>query len=403
MREFNAFEAKNVKFLVDKQVAYATIQITETGFKKSILDATAPVRAYFLEKGIHDYDEQLQGPDHKRYIETYILTDLEQHKTQSSLYRPVTKKGDPRIWVARIKEFIYPDEIFALIAYEKKLYVINLSQVNIERSYKSRLDNPIRDLINVIHGQATSISEELLGMIRNRMSDWIPSEVMADTGIGRTVETVLGIPMNDSKQPDYKGIELKSKREKSNVRSNLFTQSPNWPLSRLKSSKAIVERYGYIPEGYNHKSLHVTLSALKPNPQGLGLNVNYGKDWLEANEYALTANDEGIYKKLSDVSVWQLIDLHDRLLTKHHETFWIDVDSRVIRDKEFFRVTTIEHTKNPIPSQFDILLEQGKITVDFLLCRDSGGDTYSFKVGKKDRALLFPESEIYVINGNSTT
>lgn len=109
MREFNAFEAKNVKFLVDKQVAYATIQITETGFKKSILDATAPVRAYFLEKGIHDYDEQLQGPDHKRYIETYILTDLEQHKTQSSLYRPVTKKGDPRIWVARIKEFIYPD------------------------------------------------------------------------------------------------------------------------------------------------------------------------------------------------------------------------------------------------------------------------------------------------------
>ena len=38
-------------------------------------------------------------------------------------------------------------------------------------------------------------------------------------------------------------------------------------------------------------------------------------------------------------------------------------------------------SKNPIPSQFDILLEQGKITVDFLLCRDSGGDTYSFKVG----------------------
>ena len=324
MRDFNAFEAKNVKFLVDKQVAYATIQITETGFKKSILDATTPVRAYFLEKGIHDYDDQLQGPEHKKIIETFILTDLEQHKTQSSLYRPVTKKGDPRMWVARIKEFILPDEIFALIAYEKKLYVINLSQINIERSYKSRIDNPIRDLINAIHDQATSISDELLGMIRNRMSDWIPSEVMADTGIGRTVETVLGIPMNDSKQPDYKGIELKSKREKSNVRSNLFTQSPNWPLSRLKSSKAIVERYGYIPEGYNHKSLHVTLSALKPNPQGLGLNVDYGKDWLEANEYALTANDEGIYKKLNDVSVWQLIDLHDRLLTKHHETFWID-------------------------------------------------------------------------------
>ena len=138
MREFNAFESKNVRFLVNKQVAYATIQITATGFKKSILDATAPVRAYFLEKGIHDYEEQPQGPEHKRLIDTFILTDLEQRKTQSSLYRPVTKKGDPRMWVYRISEFISPDEIFALIAYQKKLYVINLSQIDIERSYKSQ-------------------------------------------------------------------------------------------------------------------------------------------------------------------------------------------------------------------------------------------------------------------------
>lgn len=58
----------------------------------------------------------------------------------------------------------------------------------------------------------------------------------------------------------------------------------------------------------------------------------------------------------------------------------------------------MNNCKNPIPSQFDILLEQGKITVDFLLCCDSGGDTYSFKVGKRDRALLFPESETYIIN-----
>lgn len=398
MREFNAFEAKNVKFLVNKQVAYATIQITATGFKKRILDATEPVRAYFVEKGIHNYEDQPQGPEHKRLIDTFILTDLEQRKTQSSLYRPVTKKGDPRMWVYRINEFINPEEIFALIAYEKKLYVINLSQIDIERSYKSRWENPIRDLIDAIHGQATSVSDELLSMIRNRMSDWIPSEVMADTGIGRTVETILGIPMNASKQPDFKGIELKSKRERSNVRNNLFTQAPNWELSYLKSGKAIVNKYGYIPEGYEHKTLHVTLSVLKPNPQGLGLNIEHTKNWLEANEYALTLNEKGIFDKLRNVSVWQLMDLHQSLLTKHRETFWIDVDSRIFRNKEYFRVTTIDHTKNPIPSQFDILLEQGKITVDFLLCRRTGGDTYSFKIGNKDRPLLFPESETYIIN-----
>lgn len=399
MREFNDFETKNIRFLVNKQVEYATIQITETGLKKSILDATAPVRAYFVEKGIHNYEAQLQGPENKRLIETYILTGFEQRKTQSSLYRPITKKGDPRMWVYRINDYINANEIFALIAFQTNLYVINLSQIDIEEVYNSTLENPIRDLINALHGLASSVSEELLGMIQDRMNDWIPSEILADTGIGRTVESILGIPMNDSKQPDYKGIELKSKREKAKVRSNLFTQTPNWELSRLKSGKAIVENYGYIPEGYNHKCLHVTLSASKPNSQGLRLNVNYGKNWLEANEYSLISNEDGTYRKLNDVSVWQLMDLHERLLTKHRETFWIDVDSRVINNQEFFRVTTIEHTKNPLPPQFDILLEQGKITVDFLLCRDSGGDTYSFKIGKKDRTLLFPNSEIYIING----
>ncbi len=56
MRPYNTFETKNVKFLVDKQVEFATIQITETGLKKGILDATAPVRAFLKEKGLHDYE-----------------------------------------------------------------------------------------------------------------------------------------------------------------------------------------------------------------------------------------------------------------------------------------------------------------------------------------------------------
>lgn len=401
MRQFNTFEERNVGFLVDRQVEYSTIQITETGLQKSIMDATASVRAYLLEKGIHDYENQPQGPDNKRLVETFILTETEAIRTQSSLYRPVTKRGDPRLWVYKLNKYIGADEIFALVAFGQKLYVINLSRIDIEEACLSCIETPMRDLIESIHGLATSVSDELLGMIRDRMSDWIPSELLADTGIGRTVETVLGIPMNDSTLPDYKGIELKSKREKAKVRSSLFTQTPNWALSRCTSGREIVEKYGYIPDGYTHKALHVTLSALRPNPQGMGLSLNFEKDRLEANEYQLVVNDKGMYEKLDDIAVWQLADLHGRLLTKHHETFWIDVDSSIRGSQEFFRVTAIEHTKNPVLSQFDTLLEQGKITVDFLLCRNSGGDTYSFKIGKKDRHLLFPDSVIYVINGGT--
>lgn len=397
MRPYNAFETKNVKFLVDKQVEFATLQITETGIKKSILDATVPVRAYFKEKGLHDYDLQLQGPEHKRLIDTYILTEVSNHFTKTSLYRPMTKKGDPRLWVSKVRdiEFLRADDIFALIVNNGILYAINLTVVNIPRVFYSPIDTPLKDLIIEISREKTSVSDELLDLIRAKMTKWMPAEILADTGIGRTVEAVLGIEMNASQAPDYKGIELKSHRETSRVRNTLFTQSPAWEISKFKSGRAIVDKYGYLPDGYNHKSLHVTLCANRPNSQGLGLLLQPQMGILEADEFSLLPIKDGTFRKIDDVAAWHLIKLHERLLTKHRETFWIDVETKVDRGREFFRCTEILHTKNPIPAQFDVLLEQGQITVDFLLCRRSGGDTYSFKIKSAARSLLFPESETY--------
>lgn len=402
MRPYNAFETKNVKFLVDKQVEFTTIQITETGLKKSILDATAPVRAYLKEKGVHDYEIQEQGPEHKHVIDTYILTEGDQHLTKTSLYRPVTKNGDPRLWVNKVKgvEFLRANDIFALIAHKSILYAVNLTRVDIEKTCDSSIHTPLRDLILALSSEKNSVSDELLDLIKDKMTAWMPAEILADTGIGRTVESLLGIEMNPSKNPDYKGIELKSHREASRVRNTLFTQAPEWAISRLKSGRAIVEEYGYIPEGYNHKSLHVTLSANRPNPQGLGLMVLPQLGLLEADEFALAALDDGTFKKINDVAAWRLMNLHERLLTKHHETFWIDAETKKEDGREFFRVSQILHTKNPITSQFDILLDQGQITVDFLLCRDSGGDTYSFKIKGKARPLLFPQSVTYDLRNN---
>ncbi len=340
MRPYNALETKNVKFLVDKQVEFTTIQITETGLKKSILDATASVRAYFKEKNVHDYETQLQGPEHKRIINTYILTEDAQYLTKTSLYRPVTKKGDPRLWVNKVRdvEFLRANDIFAIIAHRGILFAVNLTTINIEKVCASPIDTPLKDLIFEVSREKSSVSDELLGLIKDRMTDWMPAEILADTGIGRTVETILGIDMNPSKAPDYKGIEIKSHREASRVRNTLFTQAPEWAISRLKSGRAIVEEYGYIPEGYNHKSLHVTLSANRPNPQGLGLLVQPQLGLLEADEFSPVALEDGTFRKRNDVAAWQLINLHERLLTKHHETFWIDAETKKEGGRELFRV-----------------------------------------------------------------
>lgn len=398
MRPYNSFEERNVKFLVDHQIDFTTIQVTETGLKKSILDATAPVREYFKASGVHDYETQPQGAEHKRSVDTCILTETSAYPTKTSIYRPLTKKGDPRLWINKVTgvQFLRADDIFILIWHNECLYAVNLTSTDITKSYASPITTPLKDLISEISKSKGAVAMELLGLIKEKMSDWLPAEIMADTGIGRTVETVLGIPMNAFKGPDYKGIELKSHREKAKTRNALFTQVPQWDISRLKSSREIVDKYGYPRGGLHSKTLRVTLSAKAPNRQGLGLMVRPDLNLLEADEFSLLKDTNGNFRKLQDVAAWRLSHLHERLLTKHRETFWIDAEAKIVNGTEYFRCTEIVHTKNPIPSQFDILLDQGKIEVDFLLCRPKGrGDTYGFKIEKKARPLLFPESDTY--------
>ena len=55
MREFTPLELKNQQYLVNLGISFTQVQITETGLKKSILDATAPMRVYFKENDIHGF------------------------------------------------------------------------------------------------------------------------------------------------------------------------------------------------------------------------------------------------------------------------------------------------------------------------------------------------------------
>ena len=404
MRPFTPFEKRNMEYLVNKNVKFTQVQITATGLKKSILDATTPMRTYFKENNIHDYALQNKGQDNKVIIKTYILTEYKEIETQTSLYRPETKDGDPRLWIYRLKETTEADDIHAIIApTPTSLFVINLTKVDIVKCCESSLVNPIQDLISVFYHSSNLISNELLAILRSYENQWIDTDLRADTAIGRQVEALLGIDMNASKLPDYKGIELKSFRsQRPSIKKNLFCKVPDWELSHLKSGAEIVDKYGYMSGGI--KSYRNTLYCKAPNSQNLRLNMNYPDDLLEIEEDKIIGENQ--FKKIADVAVWRLQTLHECLLTKHHETFWIEVDTRIgDQGQEQFMFNKIEHTRNPIVSQFDILLEQSMITVDLLLGRPKvdletgkpkkGGDAVSFKIKKSAAGLLFPDSVIY--------
>lgn len=387
MRPFTPFEERNMAFLVNHNMDFTLVQITSTGLKKSIMDATAPMRTYFYEKGIHNYEDQPQGQSHKQLVKTLILDGEKSKETTTSLYRPNTKKGDPRLWISGLRDFTKADDIHAIWAFDSTLHVINITMCDIERVFESSSDSHLKELIKEFCSSKSIISQELLKFFTDHSNEWFKSEVTADTGIGRTIETMLGIPQNSNKTPDYKGIELKSHRDKrSSTKNVLFTQTPNWDLSKLKSGREIVALYGY-DSGNGKKTYQNTVRCNHPNSQGLGLNLELVKEWLELKHYG---------KRIEDVAVWALRNLHSRLNEKHHETFWITVENEIQDGVEYFKYRSIEHTKNPIISQFDILLDQGFITVDLLLGRPSGhGDTYSFKIKKKGMPLLFPQSITY--------
>ena len=101
------------------------------------------------------------------------------------------------------------------------------------------------------------------------------------------------------------------------------------------------------------------------------------------------------------VSAWQMRNLREALLTKHHETFWVKAVSENYDGVEYFRYDKVLHTKNPNISLLAPLLETDKITVDLAAhfkpdgkWRDHG---VLFKMKPDDLPLLLGEPTEYIL------
>ncbi len=389
MRQLTTLEINRIKLLTEKSVELCLIEPTETGLEKSIMDATGSVRNYLKSKDIHDYELQNQGPVSKIQITSFLLAPSELINSVASLYRPNTKKGDPRIWFKGLGSYSKANDILGIIAFEGKLYVLNITQLDLQKLIESNNSNPLQELVNEISDVSNEVANELLDLLSKIASKGpVPAILRADTAIGRTLETLLGIEINSSKKPDYKGIELKSYRDKRGNRKNLFAQVPEWSISKFKSSAEILKEFGYKRD--DNFKLYCTVSTLVRNSQGLKLK-------LDSEIRQLIENSDK--QTVGDFVVWSLETLHNRLLEKHNETFWIAADSLTIGGKEHFQYKKVEHTKKPIVSQFDVLLEQGIITLDHLIKRKPTGSVVEkgpiFKIKPNALDLLFPPSQSY--------
>lgn len=374
-------------------VPVAFLVPTPTGFGKSIMDATGPVRELLKNSNTHDYYCQNQGPEAKVLIESYFVHKDGLQETVASLYRPMTKKGDPRIWFSKLTHYCNACNLLALIIIEHKIYVINLSNPEICTSLMNK--GYVYDILLEAAHKENLIAMELLGKIQEiHNRGFLPSITVGDPGVGDTLENALGIVRNNSTSPDYKGIELKTTRLTRNgnsrptTRATLFTRVPDEGFTY----RQIVDAYGKIQVPRNSDvarlQLYETFRVSRSNAYGLVLEVDANNDKLKM----LYEESQQLRRY---VSAWYLSRLKEALLVKHHETFWVKATSETRNGIEYFRYDKILHTKNPNASLLAPLLETDKITVDLAAhykpdgkWRDHG---MLFKMMPQDLPLLLGE------------
>ena len=364
---------------------------TATGYKKSIMDATLSFRDFLRNEGIHEYTRQGQGQEHKVFVPAKLVFPDKCINAKASLYRPVTKQGDPRLWFTDLKKYCRPTDLLAVVSHGGELYVFNMSNPDVVNAFAIPGAYP-HDILLACSNVISPVAAELLGKLKDiHKMGFVKGVTHGDTNVGLTLENLLGIPRNSLKTPDYKGIELKSSRvgdrNSATRKTTLFTQVPDWKRSKFKAID-ILRTFGYPSDRYELQ-LNCTI-ANTPNSQGL---------YLDATNEIDLVNKANSKSYVGDVAVWALDLLKRRLDEKHAETFWVQASCDICDGTEFFRYDVVRHTRKPNTTNMAGMFDAGIITVDYLMhIKPSGGirdHGYIFRTTKGNFKHIFPIEKVY--------
>lgn len=389
MRLLSQLEVARLSTLTSAGVAVGLLEPTAIALRKSIIDAVSDFRRFISEAGVHDFGTQPQGPEFKKIVPAVLLTDGNNFvRANASMYRPVTKSGDPRIWFSRLGNWADAGDILAVAHDGSQLVIFNLTRVDMLKYARSA--GALADFLAPFESSKASVVDELCAALSViAAKGFIEAIGTADTTVGMLLEAELGIAANSSKSPDYKGIEIKAARGGRGNRHNLFARVPNWGISALKSSREVLDQFGYVRDG--RQQLYCTVVYDRPNPQTLFLDIAAD---------GLLVDERSTRPYASEVVSWEVAALEDSLRAKHAETFWVNAETRRSGANEQFRFTSVEHTANPIVEQLVPLIRSRDITLDHLVREKNGaaaerGPLFKLRHGKL--ALLFPPSHTYVL------
>lgn len=188
------------------------------------------------------------------------------------------------------------------------------------------------------------IAVELVGI---KKLGFVPSLRKGNTGIGYTLETLLGIAENNLKTPDFGEIELKSQRKNATTPVTLFTFNKGaWQIKQREA----IEIFGYADEK-GRRALYCFVTG-KPNNQGL---------FTIADEYALRLfHTSGLL-----VASWTIENIIKTFRRKMNALVVVLAETRLRLDlSEEFWFSEAYFLHTPSAEKFVELLRQSAIILD---------------------------------------
>lgn len=214
---------------------------------------------------------------------------------------------------------------------------------------------------------------------------WVRTHRKGNTGIGKTLEDLLGIKENNVPGPNAAMIELKATRKNALSMITLFTKSP---LPR-KVNSTLLERYGYeSSRGNRRKELHTTVSAkefssIKGNP---GFKIDVKEDRINL----ININSEVL-------AYWDRETLKDSFERKLPKLLFVRADARLRDGVEEFWFNEVWLLSGFNFDGFVQLLKEGIILVDIRIGQYQDGRTHdhgtAFRIYPDNLDLCFSHRE----------
>lgn len=217
---------------------------------------------------------------------------------------------------------------------------------------------------------------------------WITTHRSGPTGIGKTLEDLLGIQENNIDGPDFGDYELKSCRINSNSMLTIFTKTPQ-PKGAANTLRMT---FGYSSDVYDNdeKVLHSTLSADRfTDVADTGHSLKIACD---STKISIIAED-GI-----EYAYWTRNELKKAFEKKYKNKFvYAKAMSQGFGANEQFKFVEAYEVSGFDYEAFVSLLEQGKIYIDLRIGQYHGGVKHGqthdhgtgFRIKENDQHLLF--------------